>query len=132
MKLVALALVFIAGCDLYCSHDSDCDHGEVCAHDNQCLSTDQVYDVHITWTIDGQSPSGATCNLSINFSNGNYKDDFGYLPLPCAEGEFSIPKLPTDYATVELELADGNDSQTMSIARDGTANFDLAVTLDGG
>jgi hypothetical protein len=129
-----LLMLALGGCD-YCSHDSDCDQGQVCAQ-GVCDDAANVRDVHVLWTIDGRSPAGADCNLHVGFSDGNYKSDFGYAPLPCSEGEFTLVHIERAFDSVRLGFDDGNggyvDDQTKTVDPEtGIANFDLSVNLTG-
>jgi hypothetical protein len=98
----------------YCGSDSDCvselGSGYVCARDEECQLASNVHTVRITWTIMGQAAGSDTCSSSPDLellfgqdgelSGTDY--EFGFAPVPCAEGVFSIDKLPTYYTDVGL------------------------------
>jgi hypothetical protein len=91
-----------------CHVDTDCGGALVCARTGECLGARQVRVVHVSWTVNARLASAATCinapDLEITF--GAYTDgQFGFAPVPCVEGTFTVDKLPTTYATVNLERA---------------------------
>jgi hypothetical protein len=120
----------------YCSADSDCnpDGGSayVCARDEECLMPSQIWTVHVTWTVSGQPASATSCtnapDLQLFFGEtgegGGY--DWGFAPVPCAEGEFTIDKMPTYFQTVDL-LRDTDDTGGATGTFDGSG--DLALDL---
>jgi hypothetical protein len=87
-----------------CTQDSQCGK-DVCANDQTCEPTTDVEVVHVTWTVSGQPASATTCaslpSLFLQFSDG-VGDAFGFVPVPCAEGEFTATKLPLMYDQVEM------------------------------
>ncbi len=116
-----------------CSQDSDCNvgsgSGNVCARDEECLPASEVWTVHVTWTVSGQPASAATCtstpDLQLFFGEvGESGWDFGFAPVPCAEGEFTIDKLPTFYTQVGL-LQDMTDSGGATGTFDGSGDSAL-------
>jgi len=92
-----------------CSADADCGTGNVCARDGECLASSAVQIIHVTWTINGQPAGVASCsanpNLDITFvgDRGDGQDQFGFAPVPCMEGKFTVDKMPKRYTTVALE-----------------------------
>ena len=116
-----------------CSADADCGTGNVCARDGECLASTDVQIIHVTWTISGQPASTSTCssfpNLDITFT-GNGKDgyeQFGFAPVPCMEGKFTVDKMPKRYTTVALEpdcLCKTADSSAFDAT--GSATLDLS------
>jgi len=117
-----------AGCGGDCKTDGDCVGGDVCARDGDCLAPDEVVSARVTWTLDGQPPTAATCphDLRIGFiiGSGRYESEFGFAPVPCPEGVFSVDKLPS-FRQVELgfdvagdfsraEFADANGGNTVA------------------
>jgi len=111
-----------------CHQDSECPN-EVCARDGECLPASEVRIVHVNWTLNDQPASTATCTnapyLDITFSNGN--DSFGFSPVPCVEGRFTVDKLPLRYTNVGLERAgDYNGGAATSFDTTGTASLDLS------
>jgi hypothetical protein len=134
MRATAL-LVILAGCpggnnSGECSVDTDCGN-EVCARDGECLPASDVYPVKVTWTINGMPASATTCtpapDFYINFS-GFTVQTFGFLPVPCDQGQFFVDKMPRGYNAVELG-ADGhfdkNAGITLGTGSSGLATFDL-------
>jgi hypothetical protein len=111
-----------------CTEDSECGK-DVCANDQMCEPASDVELVHVTWTISGSAASATTCAslpaLSLEFSDGDPYDTFWFLPVPCAEGEFTATKLPTNYDAVAMQ--DDQMQQTFGTAEigDGAAMMDL-------
>ncbi len=111
-----------------CEQDSDCGGGTtVCARDGECLDSSQVVEVHVSWTISGAPASSATCSsspdlqLSFLSDDGNEDGEFGFAPVPCVEGKFTIDKLPSWYT--EVQLSRDNDDDPGATARiDGSGN----------
>jgi hypothetical protein len=97
-----------------CMQDSDCgSNGDVCARDFSCVSPGDVYTAHISWTIGGMPATTAACmslpDLDLEFHT---TDDywFGFSPVACDQGKFTIDKLPTWY--VEATLGPEGDGGT--------------------
>lgn len=111
-----------------CHADSDCG-ADVCARDGECLPASEVRTVHVTWTINDQPAGTATCatvpDLDLTFYDAA-NEQFGFSPVPCAEGKFTVDKLPTWYEAVELARAgDYGGGSTAAFAEDGTALVNL-------
>ena len=68
----------------------------------------------------------ATPNFYVLFSGTQISDTFGFSPVPCKSGVFSIDKLPRRFVSVELGVENGN-SEVTSIDAQGNASFDLAL-----
>jgi hypothetical protein len=127
----ALLLLVLAACPSNngdCTKDSSCGGGEVCARNGECLSSSQVRSIRVMWTIKGQPAGAASCALTPNFyilfASPDPNDLYGYEPVPCAAGVFSIDKLPSRYVSVEMGV-DGGFSQDAQINAQGQATFDL-------
>jgi hypothetical protein len=79
----------------------------VCARDGECLLASQVHIIHVTWTLQGAAASAMTCasspDLEIDFTDAS-GEQLGFAPVPCAEGKFTIDKMPTWYTSVSLGL----------------------------
>jgi hypothetical protein len=110
-----------------CMVDSDCG-GDVCARDGECLSASEIYPVKITWTIRGSAANASSCaaspNFYIQFDGPSQQDTFGYEPVPCDPGQFTVDKLPKRFTQAEIGV--GNtflDASAISGA--GSASFDL-------
>jgi len=111
-----------------CHLDSECGTGSVCARDGECLLASQVRIVHVNWTLHQQPAATATCaaaaDLDITFYDG--QTTFGFSPVPCVEGKFTVDKLPTSYTSVGLERAgDGSGGATATFDTTGVATIDL-------
>lgn len=110
----------------YCETDSQCGT-QVCARDGSCQDPSNLYTVHVTWTISGQPASATSCtnagDLQIEFDG---YETFGFAPVPCAEGKFSVDKLPLQYTRVDLSRENGNDAGASGdIPMTGTVALDL-------
>ena len=92
---------------------------EVCARTGECLDTSQVHLVKTKWTINGTPADTTSCapteDLQITFTVYGGQD-WGYAPVPCVEGQFTIDKMPTWYDTVELG--------SINLGGGGTATID--------
>jgi hypothetical protein len=134
MRAAALILVAVvlAGCPLPpngdCQVDDDCSGSKVCARNGDCLAQSDVRAVRVTWTIRGQAPTMTSCSTSPNFyilfASHDFNDSYGYEPVPCASGVFSVDKLPTKYYAVEIGV-DGRFSQEAVFDSQGQATLDL-------
>lgn len=128
-SIVAIALL-LAGCpgssDGECMVDNDCSGSHVCARNGECLSPSAVRSARVTWTIRSMPASATTCAATPDFYILFYAqpgDTFGFEPVPCAAGLYSIDKLPTRFISVEI----GNDRFQDDKAFDaqGHVAFDL-------
>lgn len=130
----ALLLILLAGCPMSgpntgeCRTDADCD-GNVCARDELCYPASEVREVRTTWTIMGKPASPATCgpveDLQIGFASEFAGEELSYAPVPCANGQWLMDKLPREYTTVELGKQHGF-LQARPIGATGEVVFDLA------
>jgi hypothetical protein len=111
-----------------CHQDADCGTS-VCARDGECLPSSDVRTVHVLWTITGEPAGTATCasspDLDLTFFTSS--DQFGFSPVPCVEGKFTIDKLPSWYESVELSRVGdyGSGGASGVFGQDGTATLDL-------
>lgn len=64
-------------------------------------------------------------DLYLVFYGYDVNDQFGYEPVPCETGLFSIDKLPARFTSVELGERNGS-SMEKPITGTGTVTFDLA------
>jgi hypothetical protein len=111
----ALAAVVFVGCSGVpgstrsppepCNDHVPCEADLVCARNGLCVPPDQVRAVHVTWTVSGAPASPTSCAAAPDLvlvlrSGGGLHLEF--TPVPCAEGEFSVDRLPTEYDSVEL------------------------------
>jgi len=113
-----------------CRKDADCGTGSglVCARDFACVNASDVYTAHISWTIHGALASAQTCaslpGLDLQFFTS---DDyfFGYSPIACDQGKFTITKLPTWYMKVSIHPAGDQGTFTRIDPTTGDAAVDL-------
>lgn len=91
-----------------CHADSECPSSYVCARDGNCLSASSVRIIHVNWTVKGQVASDATCigapKLDMTFAD-IYVEQFGFTPVPCNAGRFTVDKMPTRYISAQLSRA---------------------------
>jgi hypothetical protein len=131
----ALDLAAFAGCSngdsdtgKQCTEDSQCGK-DVCANDQSCEPASDVELVHVTWTVSTQPASATTCaalpSLYLQFMD-DQGDAFGFIPVPCPEGEFTATKLPTQYVYVQmLDSATMEQEFGSATINDGAAMMDL-------
>ena len=113
-----------------CHADTECGSSYVCARDGECLAATSVHMIHANWTIKGQPASDATCtnakNLDITFEASTTADQFGFSPVPCNAGRYTIDKMPSRYTSVTLSRAgDGYGGDTAVFDAEGNAQLDL-------
>jgi hypothetical protein len=111
-----------------CHADSECPTGFVCARNGDCMAQTSVHIVHVNWTVNDQPASEATCtsapNLDLTF--GDAYDQFGFSPVPCKAGRFTVDKMPLRYTQVALARAgDAGGGATSTFDANGDANLDL-------
>jgi hypothetical protein len=134
--IAAVSLVLLGACpapsgggsdDIECFVDEECGGGEVCARDDQCWPAAQVRAVKTIWTIRGQPANETTCAgfPELHIIYGSRNDDVGFAPVPCAQGEFNIDKLPTAFTRIELGIDDTSRWATTSIGSSGQVLIDL-------
>ena len=133
MRAAALTVAFALGGCLAasgptggeCNRDKDCGGGEICARDGMCALSSQVRAVVTTWTIRGLPATDATCashpDLYIKFVGPDFNDAFGYAPVPCNLGQFTMDKLPDRYDEVELGVDNGVSSSERITAQNSAA-----------
>ncbi|GEM_PF-1365948 len=112
-----------------CHADSECGSGLVCARTGECLGARAVHVIRVSWTVNAQVASAATCvnapELELTFG-ANTDGQFGFAPVPCAEGRFTIDKMPLGYTTVQLEREyDYNGGTSGTFDSTGSALLDL-------
>jgi hypothetical protein len=130
--LVGIVLLACTGCPGgsggECTVDPDCASGAVCARNGECLPQSQIRSVRVTWTIRGMPASETTCaaspDLYLMFAGTSANDTFGYAPVPCKAGLFTIDKLPRRFVSVELGVVNGY-SDAQAIDANGNVAFDL-------
>jgi hypothetical protein len=129
LALVALAA---AGCSGGsggdCKVDIDCGGSSVCARNGDCLPASEVRTVRITWTIRGMPPNDPLCastpSFYLLFASNQINDQYGYEPVPCKVGLFTIDKLPRRFVSVEIGV-DNGFSEVTAFDAQGNATFDL-------
>jgi hypothetical protein len=129
----AVLLLLLAGCPdttgSDCQVDGDCGGNNVCARNGECISPSDARGVRVTWTLRGMAASATTCartpNFYVMFSSPARSDTYGYEPVPCAAGLFSVDKLPKRFNAVELGVS-GGYSEVAAFDSQGNAAFDLA------
>lgn len=87
-----------------CHDDSECG-SDVCARNGECVATSSVHVVHVNWTVTEEPASDTSCatapKLSITFSS-TVGDEFGFAPVPCNAGRYTIDKMPMRINNVQL------------------------------
>jgi hypothetical protein len=129
----AVLLLLLAGCPnptgSDCQIDDDCGGNDVCARNSECVAPSDVRAVRVTWTIRGMPASAATCaatpSFYVMFSSPQRSDTYGYEPVPCAAGLFTVDKLPKRFNAVEIGIDHGY-SEAAAFDSQGNASFDLA------
>jgi len=125
--LVTIAAFALGGCGAgsECRDNgdtNDCPGDQVCARSSECLPADQIRSVHVNWSVRGQAASPTTCapapSLYLLFFSDDPNDAFGYEPVPCVAGLFTIDKLPTRFTGVEIGT-DGGFSDRAPINAQG-------------
>jgi hypothetical protein len=128
---VALALLLV-GCgssgDGTCEVDNDCGGDLACARNGECLPASEVRPVRVTWTIRGMTASSYTCagtpDFYLLFGGTQPNDFYGYEPVPCDAGLFTVDKLPRRLVSVEIGVR-GGFSDIKAFDAQGNAAFDV-------
>lgn len=131
MRAGALAVIALAACGEPaggpCHADSDCSSGEVCARDEECDAASDLRMVKVTWTISGMPVTATACagfaTFFLEFDGPGYGDSFEFEPVPCAEGQFTIDKIPSRF--MQVAIGTDNGFFPAPIGADGTAAIDL-------
>ena len=91
---------------------------------------DQVAPIRVNWTIDGQAPTAALCanqpDWYLDF-NDTYQQGFGFAPVPCMAGVFSVDKMPTRYFMVEMGVENGQSLASGQFDDQGHVLFDVSL-----
>jgi len=123
-----LALVPLLACQT--DHDSCSPEGGtcsdtslVCSRDGECLDSSELRSVKVTWTVAGAPPTAQSCanvgDFELTFIDPIEQDQFGYAPVPCMEGQFSIDKIPSRFTYAEI------NAELEPIGSDGSVSFAL-------
>lgn len=114
-----------------CKADSDCGTNQVCARTFECMAASEVRIIHVNWTLLGQPASASSCSTSQKLQIGFYSynagtsyPDWGYAPVPCVQGKFTIDKFPTRYTEASLGRIDSVDTPTAGTF-DATGNVSI-------
>lgn len=115
--------------DYRCHADNDCSSG-VCARNGECLAASAVRVVRTTWTLAGAPASDDACasapKLAITFTTTGGGEIFGFAPVPCDAGKFTVDKLPTRFTTVMLgRVNDDYGGASAMFDSEGNAAVDL-------
>jgi hypothetical protein len=114
-----------------CHSDTACGSGYVCARNGECTIASGVRIIHANWTVKGQPASDATCvsskSLDITFStSADSFDMFGFAPVPCNAGRYTIDKMPARYTYVTLaRTGDNSGGDSATFDAEGNAMLDL-------
>ena len=113
-----------------CHRDSDCGGSDLCARNAACLPPSEIRAVYVIWTLNDTMTNPTTCTsiptFEIEFLGSADDDPLGYAPVPCAEGKFTVDKLPTSFT--EVRISHRGQRQTAKIdATTGEAALDLQL-----
>ncbi len=112
---------------LGCETDAECG-SQICARTGECISPSLVRATRTIWTVNDALASDTSCtrarDLAITFYAG--QEQFGFTPVPCDAGKFTVDKLPTRFTSVELSRRDDFGGGAFgSFDIEGTATLDL-------
>ena len=119
------------GTDYECMADADCNSAQlICSSTFQCMQPSQVRAIHVNWTLDEQPASPTTCGgaptLQLSFTDINGTTGWGYAPVPCAEGKFTIIKMPLTFVGALMGAENGEGSYfTGTFDTTGNTTIDL-------
>jgi hypothetical protein len=91
-----------------CSSDAQCRDGALCAHNSTCMAASELRTVHVNWTVDGMPANQTVCDplgqLEIEFGTNQpvTTAQLTFSPLACAEGKFTIDKMPMAWTAVKI------------------------------
>ena len=113
-----------------CESDAACGTGNVCARDGACVAAEDVVVAHVAWTLSGAPANAQTCAnlLDLDIQFVDQADDywFGFSPVPCVEGKFTIDKLPKWYTQVGLgPIGDRTGASGFLDGTTGVVSIDL-------
>lgn len=96
-----------------CQSDADCGSGYLCARTGQCATASEVRTIHVDWTVMGQTANATSCSSSPNLEFDFPANDgswWGWAPVPCMEGVFTIDKMPTWFDQVQISIENQNSA----------------------
>ena len=100
---------------------------DICTRNNECDAPSDVRTLHVVWTVNGTPASAANCtsfaDLELDFIS-DFGDSFGFAPVPCMEGSFTIDRIPRRFTQVELGTTSGRGASAIVDGND-TVTFDL-------
>ncbi len=113
---VVAALALGGGCadetdhtGLACKTDNDCGGAVpnlICDQSRVCADKTTLRTIRVNWTINGSTPSGATCSsidhLKLDFASDDGVVAFAFDPVPCAAGSFPIDEMPKAVIKVKI------------------------------
>lgn len=136
--LLPLALALLANCGgtddytgLTCKVDGDCGNLK-CGRDGTCAAPEMLQSVRVSWTINGQAASSATCaafsKMALSFTRIDGTGKFGFDPIPCTAGLVTIDKIPNDIAKASISATKTAGGTAMGDSLIG-ASGDVAIDV---
>jgi hypothetical protein len=112
-----------------CSDDAPCPSGEACSRLGQCYPPEQLRYVSVNWTMNGMPASADTCaslpTFTLALSDAGAAP-LAWAPVPCAEGKFTVDKMPIWYDTAAIEdLMSGSQVSAVFDRTTGEAMIDV-------
>ncbi|HEY0191149.1 MAG TPA: hypothetical protein VGC42_08505 [Kofleriaceae bacterium] len=117
-----------------CESDADCG-SDVCSHNGACYPASELRTVHALWTINGAAPDATSCGngltmvLSFSAEYGYGNSDISFAPVACAQGQFTLDKLPISFDAVRLQGYSHDHYGEVAAAFDATGNAQLDLQL---
>ena len=113
-----------------CAQDSDCQAGSVCVRAGQCFPQDQTRSIAVVWTVGGQPASDAACGIHADFTlqfDSDVGYSYGYAPVPCRAGKFTVDKIATIVNFVEMFDNAGSGAAGQIVDATDQATLDLSI-----
>lgn len=110
-----------------CAEDSDC-QGGVCVRSGQCFPAEDVRSIAVVWTVNGQPASADACGTHPSFTLQFESDvgyGYGYAPVPCSAGKFTVDKIAKIINFVDMFDNTGGGADGPIIDATGQATLDL-------
>ena len=94
-----------------------------------CTTSTTVRVVHVNWTVNDATATVASCthapDLAITFADAQGYQ-FGFAPVPCKAGRYTIDKMPSHYTRVTLSRSgDYNGGANGQFDTTGNVSLDL-------